>query len=307
MHLRPMTDADRAEVAELIYCSINFWYRTHGCAEIFRGGPGVTDVFYEVYNDLTPGCNVVAVNPASGRLMGSCFYHPRERHVRLGIMNVHPNYFGRGVGSALLRHIIDFTDRGGFPALRLTQSAINVDSFSLYNKAGFVPRYAYQDMILSVPPTGWPDRATGQERVRDARPDDVAAMATLEREVSGITRAQDYRYCIANARGYWHVSVLQNLRGGLDGWLVSCAHPAMNMLGPGVARDEAAAAALIGRELDHQRGRSPVVLIPMDTPALVRQMYAWGARNCEMHFCQVRGEFKPFNGVNIPSFLPETA
>src|SRR5690606_37321044 len=100
----------------------------------------VTDVFYETYQDLTPDHNVVAVNPDNGRLMGTCFFHPRPRHVSLGIMNVHPNYFGRGVGSALLQHIIRFADERQLP-LRLTQSAINVDSFSLYNKAGFVPRY----------------------------------------------------------------------------------------------------------------------------------------------------------------------
>jgi hypothetical protein len=36
-------------------------------------------------------------------------------------------------------------------------------------------------------------------------------------------------------------------------------------------------------------------------------MYDWGARNCELHFCQVRGEFKPFQGISMPTFLPETA
>ncbi len=257
MILRAMTEADRHEVAELIYCSINHWYRAHGMAEIFRGGPGVTDVFYETYNDLTPGCNVVAVNDRTGRLMGSCFYHPRPRHVSLGIMNVHPNYFGTGVGSALLRLIIDFADSRGLP-LRLTQSAINVDSFSLGNKAGCVPRYSYQDMFVSVPASGWPHRAAAPERVRAARPDDVAAMVHLEEEVSGITRELDCRYFIANARGHWHVSVLENPGGGIDGWIVSCAHPAMNMLGPCVARDESSAAALLARELDHHRGRASV-------------------------------------------------
>src|SRR5688572_2138745 len=144
MQLRPIADDERFEVAELIYASINCWYRNHGAAEIFRGGPAVTEIYYDVYNDLTPGANVAAVNPRTGRLMGSCFYHPRKHHVGLGIMTVHPNYAGRGVGGAMLRHIIDFADRGGYPAIRLTQSAINLDSFSLYNKAGFVPRYAYQ-------------------------------------------------------------------------------------------------------------------------------------------------------------------
>jgi hypothetical protein len=103
MQLRPMTDDDRHEVAELIYSSINVWYQTHGGAAIFRGGPQVTEVFYDVYNDLNPGCNVVAVNESSGRLMGSCFYHPRKSHVSLGIMTVHSNYFGCGVGGKLLR------------------------------------------------------------------------------------------------------------------------------------------------------------------------------------------------------------
>ena len=117
MNLRSMTDDDRAEVAELIYASINVWYNRHGLPDIFRGGPEVTEIFYDVYNVLDPGFDIVAENPRTGRLMGSCFFHPREHHVSLGIMNVHPNYFGCGVGKALLKHIVDFTDSNGYPAL----------------------------------------------------------------------------------------------------------------------------------------------------------------------------------------------
>jgi GNAT superfamily N-acetyltransferase len=306
IELRPIRPEDRSEVAELIYSSINYWYRTHGAPEIFQGGPRVTEIFYDVYNDLTPGCNVVAVNPQNGRIMGSCFYHPRQHHVSLGIMNVHPNYFGRGVGRQLLQQIIDYTHRNGYNSLRLTQSAINIDSFSLYNKAGFVPRYAYQDMITQVPQSGMNRTVEGLDRVRDATVADVPAMAALEMEVSGISREPDYRYCIENRRGIWHVSVIEGPRGTLDGFMISCAHVVMNMLGPCVARTEQDAAALILRELDQHKGRAPVCLVPMDKVALVRQMYQWGARNCEMHFCQVYGKFQPFRGVNMPTFLPET-
>lgn len=301
-----MTPADKHEVGELIYCSINTWYRNHGCPPIFQGGPRVAEVFYDVYEDLDPGFNVVAEHPETGRLMGSCFYHPRKHHVSLGIMTVHPNHAGMGVGRALLQHIMDYTDAAGYQALRLTQSAINVDSFSLYNKAGFVPRYAYQDMIVSVPAAGLPSQSFGDKLVRDATLADVPAMAALEWDVSGITREQDYRYCIENRLGFWHVSVAENPGGGLDGYLVSSAHPAMNMIGPGVARSEVDAAQLIHRELDQHRGRSPVVVVPVEKDRLVRQIYDWGGRNCEMHFCQVRGVMQPFRGVNLPSFLPET-
>lgn len=307
MRLRAMTAEDRYEVAELIYCSINSWYQLHGMPQIFRGGPQVTEVFYDVYNALEPGCTVVAENTRTSRLMGSCFYHPRPHHVALGIMNVHPNYFGQGVGRALLQYIIDFTDNNGYKALRLTQSALNLDSFSLYNRAGFVPRQAYQDMLLPVPAGGLSHSTPGVEHIRDATLDDVPKMAELEMEVSGVTREQDYRYCIENAQGFWHVAVYQGSGGGIDGFMISSAHPAMNMLGPAVARTEEQAAALILRELDLHRGRSPVFLVPADRPKLVRQMYNWGARNCELHFCQVRGEFQPFQGVNMPTFILETA
>lgn len=305
LHLRPMTPADRSEVAELIYCSINVWYQTHGRPPIFAGGPRVCEVFYDVYHALEPGCTVVAENPETGRLMGSCFYHPRPQHVSLGIMNVHPNWFGHGVSSALLRHIIDYTDRHGYKALRLTSSALNLDSFSLYNRHGFVPRCAFQDMLLTVPDDGMRRTTPGLDRVRPATEADVPAMDALEMEVSGISREGDYRYCIANALGCWRVFVTEGPRG-IDGFLVSCGHPAMTMLGPCVARTERDAAALVLRGLDELRGRTPVFLVPVEHHGLVRQMYEWGARNCELHFCQVRGEFQPFHGISMPTFLPET-
>jgi len=304
--LRPMTAADRFEVAELIYCSLNTWYQVRNRPGPFAGGPRVTEVFYDVYNALEPGCTVVAEHVETGRLMGSCFYHPRKHHVCLGIMNVHPNYFGQGVSSALLKHITDFTDKGGYPALRLTSSAGNVDSYSLYNRSGFVPRCVYQDMILTVPASGMQQPPAGADKVRPATQADVPALVALEMEVSGISREEDYRYGIANELGFWHATVYETPRGDIDGFMISSSHPALVMLGPCVARSDAAAAALLWSELDHLKGRTPLFLLPADRERLVHQAYAWGARNCELHLCQVRGAHQPFRGVNLPTFLPET-
>jgi len=93
IRLRPMLASEWGAVAELIYISTNYWYVASGKPPIFSGGPAVTELFCQVYEDLDPGCCVVAENDHTGRLMGSCFYHPRETHVSLGIMNVHPGYF----------------------------------------------------------------------------------------------------------------------------------------------------------------------------------------------------------------------
>ncbi len=306
MNLRAMTSRDRSEIADLIYLSTNYWYQARGRAEVFRGGPDVADVFFEVYNALDAGCAVVAENAKTGRLMGSCFYHPRKHHVSLGIMNVHPNYFCQGVARILLQYIIDYTEKNGYEALRLTQSAQNLDSFSLYTKAGFVPRCAYQDMVIEVPASGMNPSVPGAEKVRDATLEDIGGMAALEMEVSGITREQDYRYCIANELGIWHVLVYEGSGGKIEGFLISSLHPASSRLGPCVALSELQATALIVRALDRYQASQAALLVPVDCEPLVHQMYGWGARNYELCFGQVRGRFKLIQGVNIPAFLPET-
>lgn len=305
IRIRTMTPDDRGEVGALIQLSLNYWYQTHGMHAVFSGNPHAADVFFEVYHELEPGCAIVAEDERTGLLAGSCFYHPRPHHYGLGIMNAHPNYFGSGVSGLLLRHIIELARSEGKP-VRLTSSALNLTSFSLYTRAGFVPRCAFQDLYLKVPPGGLDVPRPDEARVRPARLDDVAAMAGLEMEVSGISREMDYRFCIANAQGFWHASVYETGQGAIDGFLISCGHPCFNMLGPGVARGEREAEALIWHELDVYRGRAPILLIPVERAGLVRALYQAGARNCEMHFCQVLGDAKPFAGVSMPTFLPET-
>ena len=78
------------------------------------------------------------------------------------------------------------------------------------------------------------------------------------------------------------------------------------MLGPGVARNAEAAAALIVHQLNQHKGRSPVFLVPAGESDLVKKMYEIGAKNCELHFGQVLGEAQPVNGVVMPTFMPET-
>lgn len=306
MRLRRMEARDRSEVAELIYVSLNYWYQLRGNPQPFTAGPESVEIFFDVYEALDPGCGVVVENERTGRLMGSCFFHPRPHHVSLGIMNVHPNYFGRGVARALLKRIIDYTETHDYPALRLTQSAMNLDSFSLYTRAGFVPRCAYQDMVINVPQSGFEQRAPCEGQIRPATMEDVSAMAALEMEIAGISREKDYGYAIQNGEGIWDALVSEGEEGRVDGLMLSVKHSAMSMLGPCVTRTEEQAAALIARALDRFGGSSALFVVPVECHELVGKLYGWGARNCELHFCQVRGRFQPFQGVSMPTFLPET-
>ena len=303
--LRAMRPDEWPAVAQLICASTNAWYRKNRGFDVFTAGPESCLLFCQTYEALDPGCCVVAED-TSGRLMGSCFYHPRETHVSLGIMNVDADFAGRGVASRLLKFITDLADREGKP-VRLVSSAMNLDSFSLYTRAGFVPRAAFADMQIPVEIAA--TLAPPQRRLRAATARDAAAMANLEFDLCHIRRARDFAHFIENRQGIWRTIVAENDAGAIDGFLVSVAHPGSTMLGPGVMRDDDVAAALIADQLRHHAaaGLAPVFLIPLDRPALQRQMYAWGGRNLEIHFAQVRGAFSPFAGVAMPTFMPETA
>lgn len=305
IHLRKMERNDWPEVADLIQVSTNFWYQRGGKPGVFTCAPADTELFCKVYEDLDPGCCVVAQSGKTGRIAGSCFYHPRPTHVSLGIMNVHPNYFGQHVAARLLRFITDFADDEGKP-VRLVSSAMNLDSFSLYTRAGFVPRQAFQDMYWPVPAEGMKTHVPKNARVREALKKDARAIGALELVNTHISRPIDFEYFLANADGIWHGSILED-DSGIRGFLFSIQHPASNMLGPGWARDEEDAQALIQAELDHHRGRSPVFLVPVDRSKIVARLYAAGARNCEIHFSQVRGSYQPPTGICMPTFMPETA
>lgn len=306
--LRPMERPDWSEVAELIYLSTNTWYEINRGHSIFTGGPEVCRLFCEVYEDLDPGCGLVAQHLETGRIIGSCFFHPRETHVSLGIMNVHPNHFGSGVAGAILREIINFAERERMP-LRLVSSALNLDSFSLYTRYGFTPYAVYQDLTMPVPKGGIDAAAHGVDtkRVREADLEDVSGMGALEFEISGISRERDYCYFIENDSGIWKTLVIDSgTSNGIDGFLVSVDHPGTKLIGPGVARTEEAALALIISQLNRYAGRQPVFLVPADQPSLTRRLYDLGARNCELHFAQVLGEKQPVEGIVMPTFMPES-
>lgn len=303
--LRTMEQNDWPAVAALIHDSTNGWYEAHGHAPIFSGGPESTQVFCEVYETLDPGCCVLAEDENSGELLGSCFYRRRPSHVSLGIMNVDARHFGRSVASALLAFVCKVADEAELP-LRLVSSAMNLDSYSLYTRVGFVPRVVYQDMVLPLPEGDHGIVAPGRERVRSARAGDLQSIVALGEEVEKLNRERDFEYFLSQP-DIWHVSVIEEESGRLSGCLASIAHPGSTMLGPGFSRDEASAAALILAELEHRRGHTPVFVVPAHCEELVATLYGWGARNCELHVHQCRGRWDQPSGVSMPTFLPESA
>jgi hypothetical protein len=144
------------------------------------------------------------------------------------------------------------------------------------------------------------------KRVRAAVASDIPAMVELEEDVQGIRRGADFEYFIRNESGVWHMSVVEDQQGRLDGLLASIHHPASSMLGPGCMRSDEDAIALIHHELDHRHGCNMVWLVPADRPKIANAMYGLGARNCELHLGQTTGTAPQIHGVVMPTFMPET-
>ena len=302
--LRSMRAEDREEVTRLIFHSTNQYYESIGRQPIFKGHELTPSDIFDVYERVDPGEGIVAIDDQSGRIIGSCFVHPRETHFSLGIMNAHPDQFGRGVARTILAEIVNRAQAVNKP-VRLVSSCFNLDSYSLYTRSGFVPFATFQDMFIEVPENGLGHPPPNDTSVRPASLTDVDAMDELERQIAGISRVDDYKYFIRNDDDLWRVSITES-SDGITGFLTSCGSNALNMIGPGVAQTQAQAAALFYDQLNQHCGRCPVLLVPVSCGLLVKQLYAWGARNCEMHVAQSHGPAQVPAGVIMPTFLPET-
>lgn len=298
MTVRTLQKDEWDEVAELIFRSTNEWYLSNLNRVCFAGDDSsVCRVFPETYEALDPGCCLVV--EIEGKLAASCFYHPRERHVSLGIMNVGGEFSGRGFAGILLDEMIS---RAGTKPLRLISSALNLDSYSLYTRAGFRPVAVYQDMYFpsgkSLPPAG--------PGVRVAEIGDLADIVALDRELGGLERAGDFRHFLADEAGIWS-GFVREASEGISGFLFAVNHPGSRIVGPGAMRDSGDALELIAAALTtYAEDESPIFLIPAARNDLVRELYQAGARNCELHVTQVRGEVIETPGIMMPTFLPET-
>jgi len=301
-----MLNDEWQEVAEIIHHSTNSWYLANGKDAIFKGPPSDALLFCQVYEDLDPGCCLIAECKETGKIAGSCFYHPRKTHVSLGIMNVSHDFFGQGIARNLLTKIIQIADNQSLP-VRLVSSAQNLDSFSLYTRQGFSPAQAFQDMYLEVPEEGFHPEISTEFEIRNAQLNDVEEMVSLEKRLCHIERAKDFEYFIENKRDIWNTVVCRDANGTLHGFLGSVDHPASQMIGPGVAESEKVSLSMLASLLDRFRGKCPVFLLPVTAKKAVQTAYSWGARNCEIHFSQCRGESQPPSGVVMPTFMPETS
>ncbi|MBP3694824.1 MAG: GNAT family N-acetyltransferase [Thermoguttaceae bacterium] len=312
------TPAHQREAAHLIYDSTNAWYEKNRGFSAFTGEKDSALLFCRTYAALDGQENhLIAWDSDAQRIAGSCFVHPRPTHISLGIMNVHPDYFGQSIAPRILERIIEIARSRDLP-LHLVSSAMNLDSFSLYSRMGFVPHTVFQDMMLpnfdsqKILKTLSKDVSRLLPNVRPAQIADVPAIAALDLELTGRDYTQDFTYFIQNPDGAWRTWVLET-ETGLTGVLSSVCDPGSCMLGPGFMRDEDSMLALIFTAYsafvepnDAFPPARPIFLVPCAAQKAVQTLYSWGARNTEIHVGQTLGGGTPAKGLVMPTFMPES-
>ena len=299
-----LSESDSNAAAGLIHQSLAVWYaRNLNQPDRFGQAWEPFRLFPEVYHSLDPDCGVSARDPISGELLGVCFYHPRPSHVSVGIVATHPDAGARGVARAMMQEVLVLADARQLP-VRLVSSLMNLDSFSLYTRLGFVPGTIFQD--LWFPPGILPPLAPPPGTLRPAVAADVPAMAALEESLTGLQRDQDFRFFVQNDPAVWHTLVLIGPDGNLSGYLSSINDGTTAMIGPGGMEDDAGALALLTAQLHHHVPATPVLLVPARATQLIASLYQAGARNLELHTAQVRGSSREPQGIIIPTFLPES-
>lgn len=299
---------DHEAAARLIHQSLVHWYESklnQGARFGDRHEPFM--LFPEVYAALDPGEALAARDLSNGELLGVCFVHPRDTHIAVGIVATSPNAAGRGIARTMMELVAERARIANLP-LRLVSSLMSLDSFSLYNRIGFVPHIIYQDMLLAVPDQGMTTPApNGIERVRLARSDEAARIADFEFSLQGIRREKDFAFFLSNKVGDWKVWVSEDAQENINGVLVASHHPSYGMIGPGIVRDEASSTALLWQALHARRGTTAVFLVPSTASTLIKTLYSWGARNVELHVAQIIGKIPKTQGLTFPTFLPESA
>ena len=293
------------EAAELIHSSTNAWYLKNTGRVAFSCEPTACRLFPDTYDALDSGQCICVTDDTTGKLIGTCYLHPRETHIGVGIVNTAPDVAAAGVASLMIREACRIADAQGLP-LRLVSSASNMDSYSLYHRQGFVARQVFQDMLLPVPQDASPlTYGIDTSTVRSATPADVDAIATLEKQLTGSYRPRDWEHFIIT--NHFHVLVDVAPDGSIIGALNVTNHAANCTLGPAHSQSEASICRLLAAALPLVAGRTALVLVSPASTEVTALLYAWKARNADIHLLQVRGAYTAPTGVQLMTFLPESA
>jgi len=204
------------------------------------------------YLELQPDGWFLASTPAGpAGMVGAVDYGP---FAYIGLMGVHPRAQHQGIGTALMRHLLDWLDRRGTPMARLDASAAG---YPLYRRLGFVEC----DRVLVFRCDRPARLAALPEGVRPLGPSDLPALLELDTPVFGTDRRRVLAGLVASQAG--RAFVTRDRAGGLTG----CLFALPRRLGPWIAQTSEDAGRLLQAALTLDYSAPILVSVPGKNPA----------------------------------------
>jgi predicted N-acetyltransferase YhbS len=178
--LRPIEPADVPEAGRICHDAFKAIAEQHNFPPDFPGRDSAIGMLSHL--SAHPGFYGVVAD-LDGKIVGSNFLDERSPILGVGPITVDPAAQNRGVGGALMRHVIERAARRGAPGIRLLQSGYHTRSLSLYTKLGFAVREPIANLQGAPLATAIPGCA-----VRPATAADAEACDRLCRDVHGHDR-----------------------------------------------------------------------------------------------------------------------
>ncbi|MBZ5599262.1 MAG: GNAT family N-acetyltransferase [Acidobacteriia bacterium] len=178
-----------------------------------------------------------------GHLIGTSATITYEgRFAWIGMVIVHPDHRGQGIGGSLLERAIEYVDSRGVPCMKLDATP---QGKPLYEKFGFVSEYEIERWMLKRQADARSAAMTSAGR--DQRIDDVLQ---LDREMFGAARAGLLRSLVEAAPEF---TLVARREAEILGYAFGREGSLADQLGPWMARRQEAAATLLDEFLRRSR------------------------------------------------------
>lgn len=279
--IRPIAAADAERAGQICYQAFTAIAGQHNFPSDFPDPQRAIDLITRLA--AHPGVYGV-VAERDGVVIGSNFIDERGAIIGLGPITVEPGAQNRGVGTALMTHMIERAARNRAPGLRLLQSGYHARSLCLYSKLGFAvrePVVHLQGQMQGVEIAGC--------HVRPAAAADAHSCNLLCRHVHGHDRAGELRDAIER-----QTASLVERAGRITGYTTQIA-----FFGHAVAEANDDLKALIAAATFSPRG----FLLPSRNSELFRWCLDQGLQMVQPMTLMSIGLYNEPKGAWLPSIL----
>ncbi len=179
----------------------------------------------------------------------------------IAMILVAPSARGRGLGTAMTKHALDYLDSRGVRCARLDATPLGQP---IYEKLGFVPKYRLARFAGMAPP------GATDPRVTCCLPEELDSVLQLDRRITATARERLLQRLYHESPERMHVF---RESGSITGYFTSRAGASHTQLGPGIALNNAAGLALLETVTARQAGTPVYIDIPYENCTAM----AWAA------------------------------